>query len=233
LGRFYPLENFVQIYITISGDWLVINVAIVEDNATIRKGLSALISGTEGFRCLATYPDCESLFEEIEDPPPDILLMDIVLPGMSGIEGVKKLKQIRPDLNILMLTVYGENDLVFEALCAGACGYLLKNTPPARLLEAIQEAHEGGSPMSPGIARKVVELFQQKGLFSSSSPSVLTAREREILNGLAQGNNYQAIAKSAFISVSTVRFHIRNIYRKLHVHSQAEAVAKAIQKGLI
>jgi DNA-binding NarL/FixJ family response regulator len=211
----------------------MINVVIVEDNATIREGLSVLINGTEGYCCIATYPDCESLLEEIEQLTPDVLLMDIVLPGMTGIEGVKKLKQILPDLNILMLTVYGENDLVFEALCAGACGYLLKNTPPARLLEAIKEAHEGGSPMSPDVARKVVELFQQKGLFSASSSSVLTAREREILNALAQGNNYQAIAKASFISVSTVRFHIRNIYRKLHVHSQAEAVAKAMQKGLI
>jgi DNA-binding NarL/FixJ family response regulator len=211
----------------------MINVVIVEDNATIREGLSVLINGTEGYCCIATYPDCESLLEEIEQLTPDVLLMDIVLPGMSGIEGVRKLKQILPDLNILMLTVYGENDLVFEALCAGACGYLLKNTPPARLLEAIKEAHEGGSPMSPDVARKVVELFQQKGLFSASSSSVLTAREREILNALAQGNNYQAIAKASFISVSTVRFHIRNIYRKLHVHSQAEAVAKAMQKGLI
>jgi DNA-binding NarL/FixJ family response regulator len=212
---------------------VVINAIIVEDNDTIREGLSALINGTEGFRCLATYRDCESLLKHIDDLTPDILLMDIVLPGMSGIDGVKKIKQIAPDLNILMLTVYGENDLVFEALCAGACGYLLKNTPPARLLEAIKEAHEGGSPMSPSIARKVVSLLQQKNLLSTSSQAVLTTREREILNALAQGNNYQAIAESLFISVSTVRFHIRNLYRKLHVQTQSEAVATAIRKGLI
>lgn len=211
----------------------MINVIIVEDNDTIREGLSALINGTEGFRCIATYRDCESLLKHIEDLLPDILLMDIVLPGMSGIDGVKKIKPINPELNILMLTIYGENDLIFEALCAGACGYLLKNTPPARLLEAIKEAHEGGSPMSPSIARKVVSLLQQKSLLATSSQSLLTTREREILNALAQGNNYQAIAGSLFISVSTVRFHIRNIYQKLHVQTQSEAVATAIRQGLI
>jgi DNA-binding NarL/FixJ family response regulator len=140
----------------------IIKVIIVEDNDTIREGLAVLINGTEGFRCLASYSDCESMLKHIEDLTPDILLMDIVLPGMSGIDGVKQIKQIVPDLSISMLTVYGENDLVFEALCAGACGYLLKNTPPARLLEAIKEAHEGGSPMSPSIARKVVSLLHQK-----------------------------------------------------------------------
>src|SRR5262245_56067515 len=124
----------------------MIEVIIVEDNDTIREGLSALINGTEGFRCLATFRDCERLLAKLKDCAADILLMDIVLPGMSGIEGVKKIKQALPALEVLMLTVYGENELVFEALCAGACGYLLKNTPPARLLEAIQEAHEGGSP---------------------------------------------------------------------------------------
>ncbi len=211
----------------------MINVIIVEDNDTIREGLSVLINGTEGFRCVATYSNCESLLKHIEDLTPDILLMDIVLPGMSGIDGLKKIKQIAPELNILMLTIYGENDLVFEALCAGACGYLLKNTPPARLLEAIKEAHEGGSPMSPSIARKVVSLLQQKNLLSASSQAILTTREREILNALSQGNNYQAIADSLFISVSTVRFHIRNIYQKLHVQTQSEAVATAIRKGLI
>jgi DNA-binding NarL/FixJ family response regulator len=211
----------------------MIDVIIVEDNDTVREGLSVLINGTEGFRCIATYSDCESLLKDIDDLTPDILLMDIVLPGMSGIDGVKKIKEIAPDLNILMLTIYSENDLVFEALCAGACGYLLKNTPPARLLEAVKEAHDGGSPMSPSIARKVVGLLQQKKLFSASSQAILTTREREILNALAQGNNYQAIADSLFISVSTVRFHIRNIYQKLHVQTQSEAVATAIRQGLI
>ncbi|MGH7495302.1 MAG: response regulator [bacterium] len=211
----------------------MIDVIIVEDNDTIREGLAALINGTEGFRCLAAFRDCESLLHRLGDWAPDMLLMDIVLPGMSGIEGMKKIKSVLPDLDVLMLTVYGENELVFEALCAGACGFLLKNTPPARLLEAIKEAHEGGSPMSPAIARKVVGLFQRKGLFAAEESSLLTARECEVLNGLAQGNNYQAIAKNAFISVSTVRFHIRNIYRKLQAHSQSEAVAIAIRKGFI
>lgn len=211
----------------------MINVAIVEDNDSIREGLAVLINGTEGLRCLAAFSDCESLLERLEDLAPDVVLLDIVLPGISGIAGVKRIKALMPDLIVLMLTIYGENDLVFEALCAGACGYLLKNTPPARLLEAIQEAHAGGSPMSPSIARKVVNLFQQKKLFAESPKSILTGREREIITALTQGNNYQAIADSLFISVSTVRFHIRNVYQKLQVQTQSEAVATAIRKGLI
>jgi DNA-binding NarL/FixJ family response regulator len=223
---------------------MMIRVAIVEDNQTILQGLSLLIDGTPGYACVGAYSDCESLLAELGEVRPGVLLMDIGLPGMSGIEGVRHVKAAMPEVNILILTIYDENDLVFEALCAGACGYLVKKTPPARLLEAIQEAHGGGSPMSSHIARKVVNLLRQT---SSRKPSasprdargagedkaMLTARERDILNGLAEGNSYQALAKSLNISADTVRFHIRNIYRKLHVHSQSEAVAKALRKGII
>lgn len=220
----------------------MIRVAIVEDNRTILQGLSLLIDGTPGYACIGAYTDCESLLAEIAEVRPGVLLMDIGLPGMSGIEGVRRVKAVMPEVNILILTIYDENDLVFEALCAGACGYLVKKTPPARLLEAIQEAHGGGSPMSSHIARKVVNLLRQT---SSRKPTasprdgatrdaaLLTARERDILNGLAEGNSYQALARSLNISADTVRFHIRNIYRKLHVHSQSEAVAKALRKGII
>ena len=223
----------------------MIRVALVEDNETIRMGLAALIDGTPGYECVAAWTSCEEMLPELREVRPGVLLMDIGLPGMSGIEGVRRAKAQAPDLNILILTVYDENDLVFEALCAGACGYLVKKTPPARLLEAIQEAHGGGSPMSSHIARKVVNLLRQTSAPQASpvdglvvppkddEGSLLTARERDILNGLAEGNSYQALAKGLNISTDTVRFHIRNIYRKLHVHSQSEAVAKALRKGII
>jgi len=217
----------------------MIEVALVEDNTTIRLGLAALIDGTPGYRCVGTYGDCETLLPRLRLIRRGVLLMDIGLPGMSGIEGVRRVKAIRPDLDVLILTVYEENDLIFEALLAGACGYLVKKTPPARLLEAIREAHDGGSPMSSQIARKVVHLLRE-----SSSPrrtaeaedgeeGRLTPREREILNGLAGGNSYLALARNLNISADTVRFHIRNIYRKLQAHSQSEAVAKALRKGII
>jgi DNA-binding NarL/FixJ family response regulator len=212
----------------------MIEVAIVEDNATIRQGLAALIDGTPGYRCTGTYNDCESLLSRLAEMTAQVLLMDIRLPGMSGIEGVRRLKAARPDLNVLMLTIYDENDLVFEALCAGACGYLVKKTPPARLLEAISEAAAGGSPMSSHIARKVVNLLREtRSETSRNEEAFLTRREREILNGLAGGGTYQTLARDCNISTDTVRFHIRNIYRKLHAHSQSEAVAKALRRGII
>jgi DNA-binding NarL/FixJ family response regulator len=160
--------------------------------------------------------------------------MDIGLPGMSGIDGISRAKKIKPELNILMLTVYEDSQSVFKALCAGACGYLVKKTPPTRLLEAIKDAFEGGAPMSSLIARQVITLFQQNvGQQNEDKDSQLSSREKEVLTSLADGNNYQSIADKLFISVDTVRHHIRNIYRKLHVHSQSEAVAKAIRKGII
>ena len=217
----------------------MIEVALVEDNTTIRLGLAALIDGTPGYRCVGAYGDCETLLPRLRLIRRGVLLMDIGLPGMSGIEGVRRVKAVRPDLDVLILTVYEENDLIFEALLAGACGYLVKKTPPARLLEAIREAHDGGSPMSSQIARKVVHLLRESsaprrtGKAEDGEEGRLTPREREILNGLAGGNSYLALAKNLNISADTVRFHIRNIYRKLQAHSQSEAVAKALRKGII
>lgn len=212
----------------------MINVAIIEDNHNIREGLAALINGTDGYSCLGAFGDCESFLKELPELNFDVALMDIGLPGINGIEGVKKAKAIQKDLNILMLTVYKESKIVFEALCAGACGYLVKNTPPSRLLEAIKEVHEGGSPMSSMIARQVITVFQQNAPHVKKTEEFgLSEREKEVLNKLSEGDNYQQIADSLFISVDTVRHHIRNIYKKLHVHSQSEAVAKAIRKGLI
>jgi len=212
----------------------MIKVVIVEDNDTIRLGLKMLIEGTPDYVCEGVYPDCESMFLDIKNLKPDVVLMDIDLPGMSGIEGIIKLRKIYPDLRILVLTIYDEKDTVFKALVAGACGYMVKKTPPAQLLEAIYDAYQGGAPMSSHIARKVVEFFQETNKADIEDESVtLTPREKEVLSGLVDGNNYKAIADSLFISVETVRFHFRNIYKKLHVHSQAEAVVKAIKKGLV
>jgi DNA-binding NarL/FixJ family response regulator len=212
----------------------MINVAIVEDNNTIREGLAALINGTNDYSCVGSFPDCEKFLNDLPKTNIDVVLMDIGLPGVNGIEGVKKAKEINPDLNILMLTVYEESSVVFEALCAGAYGYLVKKTPPSRLLEAIKDIYEGGSPMSSHIARQIISVFHQKKTFNSRrSIYDLTQREKEVLTLLSEGNNYQEIADTIFISVDTVRHHIRNIYRKLHSHSQSEAVAKAIRKGLI
>jgi len=212
----------------------MIKVVVVEDDNEIREGLRILIDGTDGYSCINTYSECTSMLKNIEKNNPDILLMDIGLPGMNGIDGIKKVKVILPEITILVLTIYEENELVFDALCAGASGYLIKKTPPSKLLEAIKEASNGGSPMSSHIARKVIESFQKKGKnLDKKNEYVLTKREKEILGGLVEGNNFKAIADSLFISVETVRFHFRNIYKKLHVHSQSEAVVKAIKEGIV
>jgi DNA-binding NarL/FixJ family response regulator len=213
----------------------MINIIIIEDNETIREGLKVLIDGTMDYNCSATFSNCEDLLEKLDKLKFDILLMDIDLPGMSGIEGIKEIKKIYPESIILVLTIYEENERVFDALFAGASGYLVKKTPPARLLEAIKEAHEGGAPMSAQIARKVVNFFQQnkQNEQHDENDTNLTPREKEVLSGLVDGRSIKAIADALFISIETVRFHFRNIYRKLHVHSQSEAVIKAIKEKLV
>jgi DNA-binding NarL/FixJ family response regulator len=212
----------------------MINVAIVEDNDTIREGLAALVNGTAGYKNIGSFGDCESFLIKLDSIDVNVVLMDIALPGISGIEGIKRAKKIKPDIDILMLTVYEDSDKVFDAICAGACGYLVKKTPPTKLLEAIKDVYEGGSPMSSQIARQVIEAFKKtKDAKDDSSEHELSVREKEVINLLAGGNNYQQIADQLFISVDTVRHHIKNIYKKLHVHTQSEAVAKAIRKKII
>lgn len=212
----------------------MIKVVVVEDNDSIREGLKVLIDGTEGYKCVDTFADCVTMLKHVAALKPDVLLMDLGLPGMSGIEGIKRVKALLPEITILVLTIYEENELIFEALCAGASGYLVKKTPPSKLLDAINEAYQGGAPMSSHIARKVIDFFQKKEPIAKQKDSyTLTPREKEILTGLVEGHNFKAIADSLFISVDTVRFHFRNIYKKLHVHSQSAAVAKAIKEKLI
>ena len=204
-----------------------ITVSIVEDDEEIRESLAMLISGTPGFECLTTYEDCESSFNGIVEERPDVVLMDIGLPGMSGIEGIKLLKQKLPELDILVISIRENDKTVFDALCNGASGYLIKETPPARILEAIREVKNGGAPMSTQIARMVVTSFK---ITPSDS---LTNRETEVLTQLCKGMSYKMIADSLFISEETVRRHIKSIYRKLEVHSKSEAVAKAIKEKLV
>lgn len=209
-----------------------IKVVIVEDNQIISQSLASFINRANDFECLATFYDCETMLPKIKEFNPDILLMDIKLPGMSGIEGVKKVKEILPELIILMLTIHEENEYIFDALCAGACGYLVKKTHPERLLEAIQEAYEGGAPMSSHIARKVISFFQNTKKITADA-NLLSERELQVLKELVKGKTHYAIAAGLNISKDTVSFHIKRIYKKLHVHSQAAAVAEAIKKGYI
>jgi len=204
-----------------------LRVAIVEDDSIIREGLSALIAGTPGFDSPASFASAESALQGIGEPIPDVVLMDIELPGISGIEAIDRLRRKFPRLDILVLTVHEDDDLVFRALCSGAVGYLTKNTPPARLLDAIRETTAGGAPMSSSIARRVVSSFQR----STSSP--LTKRETEILNLVARGKSSSVIARELYIDRETVRTHVKNIYQKLEVHSKADAIEKALRDRLI
>ena len=205
----------------------MISVAIIEDDNDIRESLAILINGTAGFSLEQKFNSVESALPEILKKPPDVLLMDIELPGMTGIEGVRRLKQNLQKINIIMLTVHEDDDSVFQSLCAGASGYMPKNTPPSKLLEAIKDVHNGGAPMGSTIARMVVKSFQ------TINASPLSDREHEVLTRLCKGDSYKEIAVKLFVTEETVRSHIKNIYRKLEVHSKAEAVAKALKTNII
>jgi DNA-binding NarL/FixJ family response regulator len=207
---------------------MTITVSIVEDDNDIRESLCVLISGSEGFNCISSYKNAESALRNIAREKPDVVLMDINLPGVSGIECVRNLKKLLPGINILMLTVYDDSKRIFDSLAAGANGYLLKRTPPSQLLEAIKEVNQGGSPMSGQIARMVVESFRRFG-DSNNEKENLTKREEEILSLLAKGYKYKEIGDTLFIGVETVRSHLRHIYEKLHVRSRTEAAVKYLQ----
>lgn len=205
----------------------IIHVAIVEDDDEIRQTLALIINGTPGFYCKHTFIDCESAIKELPNLYVNVVLMDIELPGISGIEGIKQLKPQVPNVDFIMLTIKQDDASIFESLRVGASGYLAKDTAPSDLLKAIQEVNKGGAPMSSRIAKKVVLSFQ------NTTKSPLSERETEILELLCKGLNYRSIAEQIFLSAHTVKSHIKNIYRKLHVHSRAEAVSKAIKDRLI
>lgn len=209
-----------------------ISVVVIEDMREVRESLAALINGTKGFSCVGAYFSMETALASIDKKLPDVVLTDIGLPGMSGIDGIKILRERYPDLPTIALTVYDNDDKVFNALCAGASGYLLKNTPPARLLESIKEVAEGGAPMSPEIASRVIKLFRKFSPPETASYR-LTPQEIQLLKLLIEGHYKKTAAYQMGISVNTISFHLKNIYTKLQVHSKTEAVAKALREKLV
>jgi DNA-binding NarL/FixJ family response regulator len=207
-----------------SSGQMPINICIVEDDAGFRNGLLRLLARTPDFHCLESYPSAEAALQAIPEMAPNVVLMDLNLPGMNGVDCVRKLKSLLPRVQIIMLTVYEDPDQIYNALSAGATGYLLKQAPPAELLDAIRDVHNGGAPMSSQIARKVVQSFQ--GIPANNDAEGLSAREREVLDYLAQGFLIKEIGEKLGIGFDTVRTYVRRIYEKLHVHSRAQAVAK-------
>jgi len=205
-----------------------IKVVIVDDDEDIRSSLAALIRRAPNLKLMGEYANGETALKEIPRHPPDVVLMDINLPGMKGVECVRQLKAARPEVQFLMLTVYEDSDSLFNSLKAGASGYLLKRTASAKLLEAIRDVHAGGSPMTPQLARRVVQFFA-KPQDGSSSLAALTPGEREFLGQLANGYAYKEIADRMNISIDTVRSYVRTVYEKLHVHSRTEAVVKYLR----
>jgi DNA-binding NarL/FixJ family response regulator len=209
-----------------------ITVAIIEDERDIRECLALLVNGTPGYACVGSYRTMEEALEKVPLRLPDVVLSDIGLPGMSGIEGVRILKGKYPQLLMLMLTVYDDDERIFDAMCAGACGYLLKKTPPGRLLDSLREAVEGGAPMSPEVARRVIALFRDIRP-PDRADYQLTPHETRLLKLFVEGHNYKTAAAELRVSVNTINFHVRSIYEKLQVHSRSEAVAKALLNRLV
>jgi len=207
-------------------------VAIIEDRTRTREAIQALIDGTPGYRCAGSFGSMEVALEAIDRDMPRVVLLDIGLPGMSGIDGIRLLKERHPEMLLVMLTVFDDDRRIFEAICAGACGYLLKSTLPARLLESIQEVVGGGAPMSPEVARRVIGLFRQIRPPAHADYG-LTPHEIRLLTLLVEGHNFKTVAAEAGVSPSTIAWHMRHIYEKLHVHSKSEAVARALRDRII
>jgi len=210
----------------------VIKVAIIEDHHKFRECLEFLLNNTAGYRCVGSFRSMEGALEKIESDLPDVALVDIGLPGMSGVEGVKILKQRYPGLLLVMNTVYDDDERIFDALCAGASGYLLKKTPPARVLECLNEAMAGGAPMSPEVARRVLDLFREIRP-PEHADYQLTPHELRLLKLLVEGHSYKSAAGKLGVSPKTISFHLQKIYEKLQVHSKSEAVAKALRNRLV
>ena len=212
----------------------MIRVIIFEDNKHLRETFQFLLGNTEGFTCMGAYPDCSDMLDALAENPCDVVLMDIEMPGMNGIDATKIIKQNFPYINILIQTVFHEDEYIFNAICAGASGYILKSTTPDGYLEAINDVQAGGSPMTPGIARKVLELFKNK--LSPDAPVKdynLTTQEKKVLQLLVAGKSYKMIAAELFVATDTVKTHVSNVYAKLHVHSGTEAVSLAIRDKIV
>jgi len=210
-----------------------IRVSIFEDNKHLRESLYYLINGTEGFSCTGAYNDCGDLLFQLKRNLPNVVLMDIEMPGMNGIEAVKIIKKQFPQVQVLMQTIFHDDDNIFNAICAGASGYILKTTSPAGYMEAIRDVHNGGSPMTGSIARRVLELFQGNIAPASGTDYQLTPKEKEILQQLVKGKSFKMIADAIGTTYETVRTHMKNIYAKLHVNSNTEAVSKALHEKIV
>ena len=210
-----------------------IKVIIFEDNKSLRHGLYQLINSSDGFQCVGAFEDCSNLFSDIEQNEVDVVLMDIQMPGINGIEAVRMLRDKYPDLKILMQTIFEDDEKIFQSILAGASGYILKNTTPLRILDFIRETYEGGAPMSPSVATKVLKMIAAQKTEAAINSFNLSDREKEILGCLVKGMSYKLIAHTCFISIDTVRGHIRHIYEKLHVHSKSEAVVAAIKRKIV
>lgn len=209
-----------------------IKVVIFEDNNNLREGLFQLINGSQGFSCVGAYANCDHLLKNISEDKPDVVLMDIQMPGINGIEGVKIIKENFPSVKVLMETIFEDDEKVFASICYGAEGYILKNTAPVEILEAIKEIYDGGSPMTPSVANRVLKMIRAKHHEIPDSFD-LTKRETEILSCLVKGMSYKMVADVCTISIDTVNMHVKNIYKKLQVHSKSEAVAKAIRGKMV
>jgi len=208
-----------------------VRVVIVEDLREVREGLQALIDGTPGFSCAASFRTMEQALDGFVRADADLVLVDLGLPGMSGVDGIRALHHAHPDLPLVALTVFDDDGRVFDALCAGASGYLLKNTAPSRLMDLLTEAAGGGAPMSPQIARRVVHLFRE--LRPQQASCQLTPQETQLLKLLVDGHHYKTAAAAMNVSINTISFHLKNIYAKLQVHSKSEAVVKALRQRLV
>lgn len=210
-----------------------IKVAVFEDNKKLLESLELLINASEGMRCTGAFLNADDLVQKMQQAKPDVVLMDINMPGVSGLDAVRIINEKFPDTRILMQTVFDDSDKIFAAICAGASGYLLKRATPQKMIEAIHETYSGGAPMTPSVASKVLQMFKLLNGVQKNELIYLSAREKEILSLLVKGRSYKVIAATCFISIDTVSTHIRHIYEKLHVHSKSEAVAKAIFQKLI
>jgi DNA-binding NarL/FixJ family response regulator len=210
----------------------LIRVAIFEDNKHLRETLGMLVNSAQGYTCSGAYANCKDMVGLLQADPCDIILMDIEMPGINGIEATRIIKEQFPEIQVLIQTVFFEDEYIFNAICAGASGYILKTTTPAGYLQAIADVKECGSPMTPGIARRMLELFK-----NNMQPTVqdyqLTVQEKKVLQLLVEGKSYKMIASDLFVAIDTVKTHIRNIYAKLHVNSGTEAVSKALRDRIV